>query len=291
MDGFRNPARSLGGSSDTGRNFVRYSPACLLTLLCLAAPAGAQQSEPGQEPARTSRGSGLELYTGVEYQSFELDGDQDAEKVSFPVTARVTTGRVRLTAQVPYVRVTAPGDVVVPSGPLGLPLLADPPGAAPIIAREGLGDLRLGAAYDLPIPRVNASLNTGAKLPTASTAKGLGTGKADVWVGGDVSAAVGPVIPFAGVQYTKTGDPDGIELRDTWGGQAGAAVRLGGSTSAHAGYSFSEGASVLSRDEQRVFGGLNTGLGGGVSLGVYGSAGVSGPADVGAGVSLGIGLR
>jgi hypothetical protein len=270
---------------------LRYSSACLLALLCLAAPAGAQQSEPGQEPARTSRGSDLELYTGVEYQSFELDGDQDAEKVSVPLTARLTTGRLHVTAQIPYLRVTAPGNVVVPSGPLGLPILVDPAGTAPVTTRDGLGDLRLGAAYDLPLPGVSASLSTGAKLSTASTAKGLGTGETDYWVGADVSKAFGPVVPFAGVQYTKTGDPEGAELRDTWAGQAGAAFRLGGSTSAHAGYSFSNGASVLSRDEQRVFGGVNTGLGGGVSLGVYGSAGVSGPADVGAGVSLGIGLR
>lgn len=269
---------------------MRYSPACLLALVCLAAPAGAQQSEPGQEPVRQSRGSGLELYTGVEYQSFDLGDEQEAEKVSIPVAARLTAGRLRVHAQLPYVRVTAPGDVVVPSGPLGLPILVDPPGAAPIIRREGVGDLRLGAAYDLPVPGVNASLNSGVKLPTASTAKGLGTGETDYWVGADVSKALGPVVPFAGVQYTKIGDPDGAELRDTWAGQAGAAFRLGGSTSAHAGYSISEGASVLSRDEQRVFGGLNTGLGGRVSLGVYGSAGVSGPADVGAGVSLGIGL-
>ncbi|WP_182849763.1 hypothetical protein [Pelagerythrobacter aerophilus] len=43
-------------------------------------------------------------------------------------------------------------------------------------------------------------------------------------------------------------------------------------------------------DQQRVFGGVNTALGSGLSLGVYGSAGVNGPADVGAGVSLGVRL-
>lgn len=270
---------------------LRTSPPCLLALLCLAAPSAAQQSEPGQEPARANRGSGLELHTGVEYQSFDLGDDQEAEKVSVPVAARLTAGRLRVTAQVPYLRVTAPADVIVPSGPLGLPILADPPGSAPVTRREGLGDVRLGAAYDLPLGGVDASLSSGVKLPTASRAKGLGTGETDYWVGADVSTAVGPVVPFAGIQYTKTGDPDAAELRDTWAGQAGAALRLGESLSAHAGYSFSEGASVHSRDEQRVFGGLNTGLGGRVSLGVYGSAGVSGPADVGAGVSIGIGLN
>jgi len=57
------------------------------------------------------------------------------------------------------------------------------------------------------------------------------------------------------------------------------------------GYSYSENTDGISDDEQRVFGGLNTAVGNRVSLGFYGSAGVSGPADVGAGISLGLGFR
>lgn len=271
---------------------MRYYPVPLLALLCLASPVLAQQRDDVPEPVQRDfdKETKVEVYSGVEFQSFEL-GEQDAEKVSLPLAARVTTGRLRMTAQISYVRVTAPGNVVVPSGPLGLPILVDRAQPAEKTTREGLGDVRIAAAYDLPVPGLNASLNSGAKIPTASTRKGLGTGAADYWLGADVSKPIGAVTPFASVSYTKTGDPDGAKLPDTLAGQAGAALRLGPSVSTHLGYSYSQAASDQLGDEQRVFGGVNTGIGGGVSLGVYGSAGVAGPADVGVGLSLGIALK
>lgn len=94
-----------------------------------------------------------------------------------------------------------------------------------------------------------------------------------------------------GVNYTKRGDGEGFELEDTISGQAGAAFRLGGSTSAHLGYSYTEAASDVSPNEQRLFGGVNAAVADRVSLGLYGSAGVEGPKDIGAGISLGVGFN
>lgn len=270
-----------------------YLRACLLPLplLVLAAPLAAQQLEE-VKPEATTEGGGaaVEFSTGAEFQEIELNDGRKVEKFSIPVAAQVTAGRLRVTAQVPYMRVKAPGDVVVPSGPLGLPILVDPAGPPEVSTREGIGDVRVDAAYQLPIQGVNASVSGGVKLPTASTEKGLGTGKTDYRVGADLSKTVGSVTPFAGVSYTKVGNPAEYDLEDTLAGHAGAAVRLGKSASAHLGYSYEENASGLVDDQQRVFGRVNTALGSGLSLGVYGSAGVDGPADVGAGVSLGVRL-
>jgi hypothetical protein len=270
---------------------LAYRSAYLLPLLFLGAPLIAQQPQEGAQSVRPSTGNGLEIFSGAEFQNFELPDGNDAEKFVVPITARLTAGRVRVSAQLPYMRVTAPGNVVVPSGPLGLPIVIDPSKPSEEQTREGVGDLRVGVAYQLPIPAVNASLNSGAKIPTASAQKGLGTGEADYWVGGDLSVSAGAVTPFAGINYTKAGDPDGIDLRDTLSGQAGAALRLGRTASAHVGYSYAENASNAAPDEQRIFGGVNTGVGKALSIGVYGSAGVSGPADIGAGVSLGLRVR
>jgi hypothetical protein len=270
----------------------RFSP-FLFAALILPFPSYAQSSEdvpPAAVPQ--ARGTAVEVFSGAEYQSFDLGEGQNATKLSVPVAARVTAGRFRISAQVPYVRVSAPGNVIVPSsGPLGLPILVDPTRPAEVRSRDGLGDVRVGAAYDFPLAAVNVSLIGAAKLPTASTEKGLGTGEADYSVGAEVSTSLGTVTPFASASYTRNGDPEGVDLRDTLSGQAGAAVRFGSSASAHLGYSFAEGASAVSRDEQRVFGGLNSAIGERMSLGVYGSAGVNGPANIGAGVSLGIGLK
>jgi hypothetical protein len=251
----------------------------------------AQSTDEPPASARQGGAAGVEVFSGVEFQQVELESGEQIDKFSVPITARVTAGRLRVTAQVPYLSVTGPENVVVPSGPLGLPILVDPTRPAEVRSREGIGDARIGMAYDLGIPAVDVSLNMGAKLPTASAETGLGTGQADYWVGADVSTSVGGIIPFAGISYTRVGDPEGFELRDTISGQAGAALRLGNSASAHLGYSYSERASDLSRSEQRLFGGVNAGVSERMSLGVYGSAGVAGPADIGAGVSLGIGFR
>ncbi len=270
-----------------------YLRACLLSLplFVLAAPLAAQQREEVKPEAATEGDdTAVELFTGAEFQEIELSDGRKVEKFSIPMAAQVTAGRVRVTAQLPYMRVKAPGDVVVPSGPLGLPILVDPAGPAEISTREGIGDLRVDAAYQLPISGLNASVSGGVKLPTASTEKGLGTGETDYRVGADLSKTVGAVTPFAGMSYTKVGDPADYDLEDTLAGHAGAAVRLGRSASAHIGYSYEENASGLVDDQQRVFGGVNAALGSGLSLGVYGSAGVNGPADIGAGISLDVRL-
>lgn len=270
---------------------MRYTAAMIVPLAALCAPVHAQSSKDLVRQTRHDAGNDLELAMSGEFQEFELEGGQKVDTVSATATARLTAGRLRVTAQVPFSRVTGPANVVPPSGPLGLPILVDPTQPAEVRRREGLGDARLGVAYRLPVPMFDLWLNAGAKLPTASVEKGLGTGEADYWMGAEASTALGSVIPFAGVSYTKHGDPDGFELRDTISGNAGAALRLGGSAAAHVGYSYSERASDLAQDEQRLFGGVSTGVGGGLRLGVYGSAGVSGPADIGAGVSLGIGIK
>lgn len=270
-----------------------YFRACLLSLplFVLAVPLAAQQREEVKPEAATEGDdTAVEFFTGAEFQEIALNDGRKVEKFSIPMAAQVKAGRVRVTAQLPYMRVKAPGDVVVPSGPLGLPILVDPAGPAEVGTREGIGDLRVDAAYQLPISGLNASISGGVKLPTASTEKGLGTGEADYRVGADLSKTLGTVTPFAGVSYTKVGDPAEYDLEDTLAGHAGAAVRLGRSASAHVGYSYEENASGLVDDQQRVFGGVNTALGSGLSLGVYGSAGVNGPADIGAGISLGVRL-
>lgn len=134
---------------------MRYASAYVLPFLALCAPLNAQSGE--ELPRSAGRGStaGLEVYTAAEFQQFELDDGQEIEKVSVPVTARLTAGRVRVTAQVPYVRVSGPDNVVAPSGPLGLPIFVDPTRPPDVRTREGLGDARVAVAYDVGIPEVN----------------------------------------------------------------------------------------------------------------------------------------
>lgn len=266
---------------------MRY--AIIIAALLGAIPALAQEPAaraPGTEPQARSQ---LDLSAGVEFERGDFGTGSQIEKTTFPLAVEVAKGRIRASAQLPWVRVTAPGNVIAPTGPLGLPILVDPTRPATQNTRKGLGDLRVGAAYDLPFQGAFASVRAGAKLPTASVTNGLGTGKTDYLLGADVAKPLGVVTPFAGMTYTVAGDPEGFELRNSFSGQAGAALRLSKSTSAQLGYAYAQSPVEAGKDDQRIVGGLNAGVGKSLSLGVYGSGGLSPSApDVGGGVTLGL---
>lgn len=265
--------------------FVLSLAAALCTTTLSAQEATDREQGPRDDPAR------VVFSTGADFESGDYGVDADLEKTAIPVAIGVAKGRVRASAQLPWVRVTAPANVIAPTGPLGLPILVDPTRPSTRTTREGVGDLRLAAAYDLPVRGFQASVGTSAKVPTASVAKGLGTGKADYSVNADVAKPLGAVTPYAGVAYTMAGDPDGFDIGNSFSGQAGATLRLGKSTSANLGYAYAQSQVDQGEDDQRLVGGLNAGIGGRLSLGVYGSSGLSdGAPDVAGGVSLGIRL-
>jgi hypothetical protein len=90
------------------RPVLRYATAYALLFLVLPSPLKAQT---GEEVPRPESTAGAELLSAVEYQRFELDGGAEIEKLTIPITGRVTTGRLRISAQLPYVRVSGPGNV------------------------------------------------------------------------------------------------------------------------------------------------------------------------------------
>lgn len=264
----------------------------LVVLIALASPSPLLAQEWEDAPAAAAvQNRQIVLAGGLDYETGGYGTGATVERMSVPITAQASAGRLRIAAQLPWTRVTAPQNVVVPSGALGLPILVDPTGPAEIRTREGVGDLRLSAAYDLPMSGMALSVRSAVKLPTASTSKGLGTGEVDYSVGADLSIPLGKVTPFASLSYSIVGDPEGLDLRNSLSGQAGGSVQLGGQTAVHLGYGYARSTSELVSDEQRIFGGLNMGLGDGTWLGLYGSSGLSdGAPDFGAGVSLAVSL-
>jgi hypothetical protein len=227
----------------------------VLTIVALLAPSPLLAQNLEDTPAvQDGRVREFELSTGLDFEQGDFGTGFDIEKLSVPLTMRASAGRVRVSAQLPWVQVTAPQNIIAPTGPLGLPILVDPSRPAGVSTREGLGDLRVGVAYDLSNRDVTASIRSGAKLPTASAEKGLGTGEIDYFVGADVAKPIGPIIPFAGVTYVIQGDPQGLDLRNSLSGHAGVSLLLGSSMSAHLGYGYAESASEIVKDEQRIFG-------------------------------------
>jgi hypothetical protein len=130
---------------------------------------------------------------------------------------RATKGPWTLKAVVPWM--TLSGPAVLVDGAAGGSLAS---GQSRHVS--GPGDINLYAGYSLQslYPRgLFVDLTARVKVPTASFAKGLGTGKADGAFQIDVAQALGGFMPFATFGYRITGRPDGYQLRNIVYGTAG----------------------------------------------------------------------
>lgn len=273
---------------------MHTSPITTLFLAIVALPpitAQAQELQPEPRPV-TADQSG-EVFAGVDYQQGDYGTGAKVETVSTSAGIAVRKGRVRLGAAVPYLQTTAPVDVVVSQGGLfGTPLLASSGNQTVRTSREGLGDATVQAAYDIPVAGFTATLGAGLKLPTASRAKGLGTGKVDYAVNAQAARALeGGVTPFAAVGYTVLGKPDGFVVRNTLSATAGTRVVLSPGASAALSYSYEQSAAQALTDRQSIGVGLGIALGRKLQLGVQADAGLStGAPDMKVGLRLGAGF-
>lgn len=271
------------------RYLIMVATAVLVPMPAMAANQAHEQST-ATRPAPSERA--MELSSGMEYQKGKYGTGQKVETYSIPTNLRVSTGRFQFSATLPYLRIDAPGNVVGGGGSiLGLPIIVDPTRPATRNRREGIGDLRLGAAYTMPSSSFDLTLLSQMKVPTASGRKRLGTGEIDYSVGAELSKRLGGVTPFVGIGYTIPGDPEGYDLRNSLSARAGVAAGLGSRVRGYVAYGYAQSLSPLVTDEQQISTGINAGLSDRLSLGLYGSAGLSqGSPDVGAGVQLGVKL-
>ena len=251
--------------------------ATALVMILAADPAGAQ----------------VTASIGADYASGQYGTTQQVRSASSTAMLRARRKRVTVFAALPYVQVDAPGNVIAPGGSLGLPILVDPTRPATRVKRSGLGDAVVGASVQMIPPRrhrLALALTGSAKLPTASAARGLGTGKADYSIVAE-AAVPGKVTPFAAIGHSFVGHPDGYSLRDVTSARGGLALGIGKASEVSVSYNYASRISDQVADRQEIGAGLDTVLSQRLSLGVQGSAGVSkGAPDVGAGVRLGLRL-
>ena len=263
-----------------------------LALASSAAMAANQVDEQSRAIRPAPSGPAVEFSSGLEYQEGDYGTGGKIETLSIPSNLRVTTGRFQFSATLPYVRVDAPGNVVGGGGGvLGLPIIVDPTRPATRDRRESLGDLKLGASYLMPISVVDLAITGQVKLPTASKARNLGTGEVDYAVGAELSKNLGPITPFVGVSYTIPGDPKGYDLRKSLAARGGIATMLAPNIRGYVSYGYARSVSRLVDNEKQLSTGINAGLSKRLSLGLFGTAGLSdGSPDVGAGIQLGVRL-
>jgi hypothetical protein len=258
-------------------------PVAVVALLLVAYPAAAQQQRADSTASRPARNH-AELSAGIQYQVGDYGTGERIESSSAVVGGRATVGRMIFSAALPYTYVDAPGNVVAGGGGLLGPII-DPTRPATRIRRRGMGDLRLGAAWILPLRGIDLAAYGQVKLPTARN--GLGTGETDYAVGAEVSKGLGTVTPFANVTYVMPGSPGSYPLRNAWAGQAGLNAALGSGLSGQVAYAHAQNPSPSLSDEQLLSMRFIAGISSRLSLSAHGGAGLSKSApDATAGVQL-----
>jgi len=250
------------------------------TIVCTAIAAFIAQPAIAQAASDRS----FSITTGVDYTTGKYGASEDTTILVIPVSARFKTGDWRFSATVPYLQIDGASSIVG-SGDGG-PIIIDP--NAPRVKRDGLGDLSVGAIFSAmkeETAGVNLDLGATVKLPTGSASDGLGTGKTDYSVSADTSKTFGVVSPFVTVGYRVPGDPDGVDLDNTFSASVGASVAFGESV-AILSYDYRQATSDLAEDSREVFGAFS-GPVGSANWTLYASAGLSdGSPDLGAGLML-----
>ncbi|MGB5725196.1 MAG: hypothetical protein WBM39_12355, partial [Parasphingorhabdus sp.] len=167
-------------------------------FLAVTGPALAQDSEHRQKniPQDETR---FQIVAGVDHVAGDVGEGLDYRTTFATTGVAMTKGRFSASASIPYISSTAPQEVIINQGGLfGTPLLGSSGTQTGQVKRDGIGDLSLAAAYQLPVTGVDASIGASVKVPTASREKGLGTGKVDYGVSGQLSKKIGAVVPFVG---------------------------------------------------------------------------------------------
>lgn len=127
--------------------------------------------------------------------------------------------------------------------------------------RSGIGDIAVTLGYSFNLGDATYfDLSGRLKVPTASTAKRLGTGKVDVTLGGDLVQDIGRATVYVGGRRKFMGKPVGSTLRDTWGVGGGASYRMPGGTVIGADYDWQQSSSASNGPSSEVTGWINFGL-------------------------------
>lgn len=155
--------------------------------------------------------------TGFDFSSGEYGADKRTEVLYVPVTLQATKGPWTLKGDLSWLRVSGPALLLDGSAVGTVPVRTS--GSA-----SGPGDISLHARYsfeDLYAHNLFVDVTARVKIPTASFAKGLGTGAWDQSVQLDVASVFGKIAPFGAIGYRFTGEPAGFTLRDVVYGTVG----------------------------------------------------------------------
>lgn len=225
------------------------------------------------------------ISTGVDYSTGDYGDAVDTDIIYVPVTGKVIWGDFTARVTVPYLSIEGPGTVV--GGGEGPIVIGDRRTA--VTKEEGLGDVVASLMYTVELANSGTYFDFigKVKLPTASEAKGLGTGQTDFILQLDLTQTIGDLSLFGTVGYKFYGESVDFVLDDALFLSAGFGYRFSKTVSAGVFYDWRKAATRTSENGSEVLGYVNFKLTGNWSLQLYGGTGFSdGSPDANAGLQL-----
>ncbi len=242
---------------------------------------------------RLSAGTGISslgVSLGTSYAAGNFGTAQNSTLWSTALGIHYAVGTLRLSASMPYLRIRGRG--LIFSGIDGTPLIVSGGTPGRKVTNDGIGDLTLGAAYTLPVSdgQPEIELSGRVKIPTATDASQLSTGKTDYSAGVQITKPLGRFAPFVSGTYRIFGDTALVDLRDGFAASAGTSLSLGSRSVALVSYHYARAATRLVRDSHEVFAGASTRFpGSALRATAYATAGLSsGAAAASGGLSLAV---
>jgi len=162
------------------------------------------------------------LETGMDYNTGKYGGTQSTDILYVPVTGKYQGKSWTLRMTVPYLQISGPSNVINGVGLTGAATNTS-------TTRSGLGDVIAAATYNAysgGSSGLLVNLTGKVKLGTASSAKGLGTGKNDYSLQSEVYQVQGNLTSFGTVGYKIHGAPIGYTLNDVFYGSLGGSYKF-----------------------------------------------------------------
>lgn len=225
------------------------------------------------------------LSLGFDASTGRYGGEDATSTIISPLSLRVPVrANLTISSSISRVQISGPNVVV---GSDGRPL----PGFGLVRStRSGIGDLSVGATWDIPVNSDHWSLQASSrvKLPTSRKSKGLSTGKADFAGKVEVSYIAGAFAPYVSVEYQILGNPDGLLFRNTFNTSIGTAW-VNRRDAVIASYDYNQAIAPLIEDGHSLFGAYSTAVSDNLRLTLYGIKGLSaGSPDAEAGAMFSI---
>lgn len=232
---------------------------------------------------------------GMEYSNGSYGTTHNTNvEMGLPVLS-VESGDFKLTASMPYMRISGRGLVVFDAS--GNPIVVSRRASVAPDVRTGFGDLNLSATYSVPpsfLGDFELKLTATTKVPTASTRRRLSTGESDYGVSADLSRQFGSWGPFLTVGYLWAGQPTSttLQLYNTTSVSVGTSYEISDKLVAVASYDYDSSGNRLVSSSKGLFGSLSWVRDNGMTLTGYATVGLSsGSPGVGAGMLVSYGLN